>query len=86
LLSELSAEGRLAPESGIREIRMHVIAPDVRSIGASNLDVSQDVLRKLYERGHAAADDFLREHFDDIGRRGTLVFDRVAATAHRGDA
>jgi NTE family protein len=96
LLSELRAlelaeklidEGRLPRGTGpgeYRRIRLHRIVMDAGTAfdDRSKLDNDYDFFQRLRRNGQDAMQQFLDEHFDDIGRRSTIgVQAQVAAEA-----
>jgi NTE family protein len=65
-----------------RRINLHRIALDgvfSNLTASSKLDSDFDFFLKLRDGGQGAARDFLREHFQDIGRRSTVD---LAAESH----
>jgi NTE family protein len=70
----LKADGRL-DNTAYKTIRMHRIAADavVETLSASTkVNAEWSFLQYLHEMGRAAAQDFLEEHFDAIGKKATL--------------
>lgn len=73
-IRRLKADGRL-DGTDYRSIRMHRIAADavVKDLSASSkLNAEWSFLTEMRDLGHAAAQDFLDLHYDDIGVRPSL--------------
>ena len=75
----LAAEVPDAPEGGtvarLRAARLHAIGAEeeFRSLAnASTRDTRWTFLREMRELGERSADDWLREHLDAVGERGTM--------------
>jgi NTE family protein len=93
LLAELRAigfvhrlieRGRLTPEDGYRNIRIHMIEARkaLRPLGASSkLNAEWPFLLHLFEIGRSAADSWLRRHRSDIGARATLDLEEILTGA-----
>ena len=59
--------------------RVHYVKNDVMvDLGSSSkMNAEWDFLTMLRDEGRSAADAFLSEHADDLGRRSTLDIDRL---------
>jgi NTE family protein len=81
LIGQLIDDGCLKPGDGYRPVNLHRIALDggPQLTPASRLNTDYEFLETLHHTGRAAAQSFLEEHFDDIGVRGTIEMEKVAA-------
>lgn len=73
-VSRLVREGRLSP-GRYKDLRLHMVSDDdgLRAFGAnSKLNTDRRFIEQLFTLGRASADQWLAEHRDDIGVRGTL--------------
>ncbi|MCL5775519.1 patatin-like phospholipase family protein [Limibaculum sp. FT325] len=73
-VGRLIEEGRIS-NTEMKSIRIHAVRDDatMRSLGvATKLSPTPRLLDDLKAAGRAAADAFLRAHWDSIGRRGTV--------------
>ncbi len=63
-------------------MRMHIVRNDVVvGLGySSKLNAEWDFLTMLRDEGRRAADAFLTEHRDNLGKRSTLDIDRLLQT------
>ena len=74
-LNQLLADGRLQEGEKPRRLRVHRIAIDSATEAmpaASKLSTDGALLERLFERGRAAATDWLTTHFSALGRRSTV--------------
>lgn len=70
----LIAEGRVAPGE-MKEVLIHSIRDDATMTpldAASKLRPEPDLIDRLKDAGRAAADQFLRDHWEDLGVEGTV--------------
>ena len=73
-VQRLIADGRI-PEGAMKSVRMHMISDDdlmARLNVATKLVPTPLILTTLRAAGEGAAERFLNDHLDDIGRRGTV--------------
>lgn len=85
LLHELLEVENLESER-YRNLFVHLIHAheELQHLDASSkLNAEWEYLLYLKERGRRWADDFLREHFDDLGERGTLDIRKLFADSFR---
>ena len=78
-VSRLLRTGRLEG-TGYRNVRAHLIGDEeaISELGASSkLNAEKDFLDMLFEKGRGAADRFLSAHFDDLGEKTTINFDKL---------
>ena len=85
-INRLMDEGKMA-EDGFRRMRVHIVqAPgEVTSLGASSrMNPEWAFLQHLFELGRDSADQWLNQHFEDIGERETVdiggLFGELGAT------
>jgi len=66
-----------AAERKLRELRLHVIAPDegLAALGHSAADTRTAQLRALHDLGRDTAGRWLARHAADLGRRGSFSLD-----------
>ena len=60
---------------GLKEMKVHAIADDEAMAGlgvASKLNADWDFLTYLRDRGRAAADSWLAQHYDAVGQRSSV--------------
>ncbi|MCA1998833.1 MAG: patatin-like phospholipase family protein [Hyphomicrobiales bacterium] len=95
LLGELRAiefvqrliEGGMVPADRYRRLRLHRIDADkaLADLDASSkINAERDFIETLFERGRKAGRDWLRRHYDDIGRRDTLDLAGILAGRANG--
>jgi len=66
-----------AAERKLRELRLHVIAPDegLAALGHSAADTRTSQLRALHDLGRDTAERWLARHAQDLGQRGSFALD-----------
>ncbi|MFT4268596.1 MAG: patatin-like phospholipase family protein, partial [Xenophilus sp.] len=79
-INQLLADGRLQEGREYRRLLLHRIdvdsAMDEPLDAASKLSTDIRMIERLFEHGRAAAAEWLAEHFDALGRRGTVDIQR----------
>lgn len=73
-VKRLIAEGRL-DRSHYKDVNMHLIyAPEEMKLlnASSKMNAGWDFFTHLHSIGYESADQWLKQHFDDIGKRSTL--------------
>ena len=86
LLRQMVEDGKAeAPRGGMRLHMIHGEA-DVQELSASSkLNAEWRYLDHLFRRGRLWADDWLRQHLDDLGRRSSFRLEEMFAPAPRPD-
>lgn len=74
-VTDLLEAGHISKDAGLRKIRMHAIAPpaDEQTFsGEESFNVERRFMDKLFEKGRAAASEWLENAFPEVGRQSTL--------------